>query len=772
MSRVITSIRWLKSKTGPIKYAGQAGRIFPTLTAGFIVALLDIFIEISFVAMIFSGDLSGYVARGIGFMLFGAMVLSLVTIIFTAFPAMVTLPQDAPAAILALSAAAITAHLTTTATAEGLFTTIVAAIMLSSILTGLGFLLLGQFKLGGLVRYIPYPVFGGFLAGTGWLLVQGGMGLLVGNTPFLALFSPDKLLAWLPAMLFALLLTFVLRRHSHFLIVPGALLGAIGLFYGLLWLNHLTIAEATAQGWLLGPFPTGGLWQPLSFSALGQIAWPALLQEAGNIGTILLISAISLLLNASGIEVTTQTDLDLNRELKVAGLANCLAGLAGGAPGYPTLSLSLFGPRIGLNTRAIGLTVALINGLILTFGASVLSYLPRPLLGGLIIFLGLGFLVEWLYDGCKKLTKTDYVIVCLIMAVMSGVGLLEGVGLGLIAAVGLFVINSSRTPVIRHALSRVTCHSAVVRPRLHQQLLSQKGDWVYILKLQGFIFFGTANKLLEHIRARLQATDFPKPRFIVLDMCHALGLDASAEIVLMKLKQLAQAQGIVLVFTRLSPRIRQRLERCVFAEAEGTHWRAFSDLDRGIEWCEDQMIQIFDSVGLVTHPKTVKQQLEAFLPKSGKFIGLFEYLEQEDATASLPPAPQAPSVTQMLTYMERRDVPAGYVLIRQGEKTPGLYFIESGRVTVQVEQANGQTVRVRTMQAGTIVGETGLYLGAKASATVVTDAPATLYFLSASNLQRMENEAPALAAAFHKFVAQHLSEHLAETTQVVQSLLD
>lgn len=761
-----------KTSTAPSKYAWQPRQIFPILTAGFVIALLGVFIEISFAAMIFSGDLAGYVSRGIGFMLLGTVILSLATSLSSSFPAMVTFPQDAPAAILGLSAAAITAHLAATATKESIFTTVVAAVMLSSILTGLSFLILGQFKLGGLVRYIPYPVFGGFLAGTGWLLVQGGMGVLVGDSPFLTLFSPDKLLAWLPALLFAILLTCILRRYSHFLVVPGALLGATALFYGLLWLNHLTIAEATAQGWLLGPFPTGGLWQPLSFAAVGHIEWSAIAAQIGNIGTLILISVISLLLNASGIEVTTQTDMDLNRELKSAGIANCLAGLAGGAPGYPTLSLSLLGPRIGVNSRAIGVTVAIINGLILAFGASVLSYLPRPLLGGLLIFLGLGFLVEWLYDGWKKLAKSDYVIVCLIMAVMSGVGILEGVGLGLLAAVGLFVINYSRTPVIRHALSRVTFHSTVVRPRLYQQLLSQKGDWVYILKLQGFIFFGTANRLLEHIRARLQDTDRLKPRFIVLDMRYTLGLDASAEVVLMKLKQLAQAQDIVLVFTHLAPRMRQRLEQQVFAETEGKSWRVFSDLDRGVEWCEDQMIQIFDSVGLATRPKTVKQQLEAFLPKSGKFIGLFEYLEQEDAAASAPPAPEPPSVAQMLTYMERQDVPVGHVLIHQGEKTPGLYFIESGRVTAQVEQANGQTVRVQTMEAGTVVGETGLYLGTRSAVTVVMDRPGVLYFLSGANLKRMENEAPTLAAAFHKFVAQHLSERLAESAKVWKVMLD
>ena len=46
-----------------------------------------------------------------------------------------------------------------------------AAISLTTLLTGLVFWLLGHFRLGGLVRFLPYPVVGGFLAGTGWLFV-------------------------------------------------------------------------------------------------------------------------------------------------------------------------------------------------------------------------------------------------------------------------------------------------------------------------------------------------------------------------------------------------------------------------------------------------------------------------------------------------------------------------------------------------------------------------------------------------------------------------
>jgi SulP family sulfate permease len=61
-----------------------------------------------------------------------------------------------------------------------LFANIFTAIALATVLTGIAFLLLGYFKLGNLVRFIPYPVMGGFLAATGWLLFKGGLQVSTG----------------------------------------------------------------------------------------------------------------------------------------------------------------------------------------------------------------------------------------------------------------------------------------------------------------------------------------------------------------------------------------------------------------------------------------------------------------------------------------------------------------------------------------------------------------------------------------------------------------
>jgi SulP family sulfate permease len=749
-------------------------QLLPSLTAGLIAGVLTIIIEISFAAMIFSGDLSEHISSGIGVTLFGALAIGIVTALTSSFPGVVALPQDNPAAILALMGAAVVSSMPASATPEDTFLTVIAAIVITSLFTGAFFLALGLFKLGGLIRYMPYPVIGGFLAGTGWLLIQGAMGVMADASFSLSqlpyLLQSDVLIKWLPGLVFAVLLMVVLRRYSHFLIIPSMLLVAIGLFYVLLWLTNSSVAEASAQGWLLGPFPEGALWQPLTLSVLDRIHWSVIFGQAGTIGTVLIISVISLLLNASGLELTARRDIDLNRELQSSGIANLVAGLGGGPAGYHALSLSALGHMMGSNSRLVGLFSSLLCGVMLFFGASILSLFPKPVLGGLILFLGLAFLVEWVYDAWFKLPKAEYAIVILILIVINTVGVLEGVGLGMVLAVVLFVVNYSRIGVSKHTLSGTNFQSNVVRPRLYQQLLRQKGHWIYIIELQGFLFFGTANRLLDQVRERINTPDLPVPHFVVLDFRQVNGLDASAALSFAKMKQVAQAEQIVLVFTHLSPKMQRLLEREVLTAADKAVWRTFTDLDHGIEWCEEQMIQIFESVGLSAKPKSVKRQLEEFLPKSTRLSSLFDDFIREDK-GQITDREGAIRVASLEKYMEQMDVEKGHYLIRQGDTDKGLFFIETGGATVQLEYQDGKIVRLRKMGAGTVVGEVGLYLGAQATASVITDQPSTVYYVSADSLKQMEEVDPAVAAAFHKFIAQILSERLSSTTATVKALL-
>jgi SulP family sulfate permease len=739
-------------KLSEMKQEFRPQLLLPSLTAGLIATIVTISLEISLAALIFSGDLSQFLAGGIGLMLFGAFAIGVVVALTTSLPGMVGVPQDTPAAILGLVAAGIASGMTAKAAApQAIYATVLAAIALTSLVTGLLFLLLGWFKLSGFVRYIPYPVIGGFLAGTGWLLSKGALGVMVdmpltaANLPLL--FSPSVLVHWVPGAIFAVGLLLALRRFNHFFITPGALILATALFYGYLAVARISIAQASAGGWLLGPFPQGGLYQPLTPAALSLVDWPMILGQLDKIATIFALSIISLLLNASGLEVAVQKDLDLNRELQTAGLANLAGGLGGSPVGYQTLGLSALAHRLGAKTRLVNLISALLCGAALFFGASLISYFPKPVLGGMLLFLGLSFMVEWLVDARRHLPLADYLLVWVILGVIAAVGFLEGIAAGIFIAAILFVISYSRVNAIKNILNGRVYHSKVDRPRDHRQILNEHGEQIYILRLQGFIFFGTVQKLLEQIRERLGNRELPPLKFLILDFQRVTRLDSSAVFGITRLKQLSVTNDVLMVWTQVAEGIRRQLERGGLIDETDDSFIILPTLDHGVEWCENRMLATRGVTDLTGFIERIEGQLKRAFP------GL-------------------KAVDRLMKYLERKEVEEGFYLIHQGDKPDEMYFIESGMVTAQLELPEGRALRLRTMRGGTTVGEMGLYLGDVRTADVIAIRPSTLYRLSAQALKDMAEQDPEVAALLHQWIARLLAERLADNNRTLEALFD
>ncbi|MCY7390264.1 MAG: sodium-independent anion transporter, partial [Leptolyngbyaceae cyanobacterium CAN_BIN12] len=304
-----TPIAWLQQEFHP-------SRLIPSLTAALIIGVVEVIYAISFVALIFSGILSPYISTGVGLSLFAAMVLILVIALMSSAPGIAASIQEAPVAIMGIMARAIAVQIPASAAATETFSTVIAALILTTLFTGICCFLLGKFKLGNLIRFIPYPVTGGFLAGTGWLLFVGAFSFMtdlpVGFDQLPQLFQQPILLQWLPGCCFGILTLVVLRRYSHILLMPGMVAGAIVLFYLALFLTHTSIAEAQTSGLLLDAVPAEGLWHPLQPSILLQANWQLIFAQTGNMVAVVLITVLSLLLNVTGIELAIGRDLDLN----------------------------------------------------------------------------------------------------------------------------------------------------------------------------------------------------------------------------------------------------------------------------------------------------------------------------------------------------------------------------------------------------------------------------------------------------------------------------
>jgi SulP family sulfate permease len=456
------------------------------------------------------------------------------------------------------------------------------------------------------------------------------------------------------------------------------------------------------------------------------------------------VSVVALLLNASGIELVIKRDLDLNRELRAVGISNLLGGLVGGSVSYHALADTVLNYRAGRGGRVAVWATAAFAALALFFGAAALAYIPKLVLGTLLVFLGFSFLYEWVYQARDKFPRLEYAVIWLILIVVAAVGYLQGVGVGLLAAIGLFVLNYSRVNVVKRALSGAEYQSRVTRRLVHRRTLLAHGEEIYILQLQGYVFFGTANRLLEQVRLRLSQPGATSPRFVALDFAQVTGLDSTALLRFAKIKQIADDASVILLVTGASAGIRRQLEKGGFLPEAAGGARAFADLDHGVEWCEDQLLAQAGMQPGETDPG-LQAQFQALVPGAGSLDNLFRYLE-------------------------RHQVETGACLMCQGNAPDYIYFIESGQVTARLEQTTQAPVRLETMRGGHVLGEIGFYLGNERTATVVADEPSVVYSLSAAALQKMEQQDPEAASTFHKIVVHLMAERSAHLIRAVNAL--
>jgi len=733
--------------TSAIRTEFQPQQLVSSLTIGIVVGLVEIVFAVPFAELLLSGDLSGYIGYGLFLALFGVLISNVVVSIFSSLPGTVGGNQNLPIVITAvITSGAITVMFTGGATESEVLATILFMIAAITLLTGLFFFFLGYFKLGNLVRFLPYPVIGGVLAGSGWLLVRSAIELLtdlsLGMDALAEFTEPAMLIRWLPGLVFALVMVFASKVTDHLLGMPAIIFSAILIFYLWVWISGSPLAELRTQGLLYEPFSSGSLWRPLPWAHLDQVNWRVIFSNLPAILSLIMLSTVETLLNASGLEVAVEEDVSFNQELRAAGLGNLLGGLAGGLTGYQVLSLSILGVKTGKGGRLIGLVASGLYLIVLFQGATFLSYMPRFVTGGLIMYLGLLFLKEWVYDAWFRLPRIEYAILLLILVVIATVGFLEGVAVGVVAAIILFVVAYSRVDLLHNELTGQHISSRVSRTPKMNRFLQRRRRQISIMNLQGFIFFGTAEKLLNRVRERLDSDEGAETRFLVLDFQRVNGLDSTAVRSLLRLRELMRQRDGRLLVTSADEAVTDLLQN---AGLTGDGTVLFLDnLDRGIAWCEDKMLGQAGRDSLEA-PNTLVEQLAESLPGKVNFEPL-------------------------LPYLDRTEYPAGEYLMKQGEPPGSLYFIESGQVSALLESPGQPAIRLQTMGPGHIVGEIGFYLNQARTASVKTDQPSVVYRLSQESLRKMEGEAPETASVLHRLIVHLVSERVSHLTATIEAL--
>lgn len=710
------------------------------ISIGLVVSLMIIVIEISFAAMIFSGPLEVYAQRGMGLTLAGALVLTVSTALFSGFRPNVSLPQDAPVAIFAGAAAGIAATLGTSQS-QAAFITVVAALIIASMATAVFFFLAARTGLSKYIRFMPYPVVAGFLAGTGWLLTKGSLEVMTGLTlswhVLPSLLSSNIILLWLPGALYALLLFFCLKRWSHFLILPGSMILALILYHLTLPLLGLNMEQAREIGLFFTSFPSSSIWPAFSPADFAHVQWSAILREIPILAVIPFIALIGMLLNTGGIELAAQKDLDLNRELMVSSGGNALAALTGSPAGYNTLSLSMLGFKTGADTRIVGLTAAIIIGVTLFFGGQVLSIFPKALLGGFLLLLGLLFLSDWIVDTRLRMPLSDYIIVLLVFATIGLFGYLYGVLLGLMATLILFTTKISSIPAVSSSSSITHARSRRTRPLPHQQILTIHGQQAHFFELSGYLFFGSVSSLTTAVSNVLQNRT---TRFIIVDFQKVTGFDVSAVNNFVRLAQQISSQNMLFVFAGPS-KLFQNLFRQIGGSELSDAYLIFPDINSALEWCEESIIA--DAQAAVTYDpaQTRKRQEDLFEQVADD---LLKELEQQEQLETL--------LKKIEGYLKSRSFAAGQKLLAQGDLSPGIMFVQQGTVTEKVIDSSGRSTALRTLRPGMLFSEASAYTPMPSHCDYVAETPVRIALLTPEALLDIERHDPDTAQKIHRQV--------------------
>jgi len=685
------------------------------ILAGVLIGVMNITVAISVAALMFAGTDPSFLAPGIVVLLIGTVVVGLGGTFLSDYPGVICAPRSGLAPVFAAIVGGVYANMSDQPP-DTVLPTMLVAIMVASVVTGLFLMLLGQLKLGHLVRYIPYPVMGGFFAGIGYIFIRGGLTVAMNEAPSLSTLADNHLLMLAaPSVLFAISLYVLLDRFDHWATFPLLLVAAFVVFYTVFFNSNLGFDAATAQGWLPEIQDTPGILFPVvPLDKIPLVDWWAIAGQTGGIIIVALLSAMILLLDTSGIEIITKRDLDPDKELKTIGGANIASGLLGGYPGVHVASDTALAYKLGGDSKLMGLVYAGVVFLTILAGTDFIGKVPTFVLGGLLVYVGLDFLVVWVWKMRKELPLSDYLIILSILVVIATVDILEGVAFGFALAVVLFVVNYSRLNIIKSETTGRERGGNIDRDLATRELLNKEGEKILILTLQGFIFFGTSDKLLNEIKRRIEEQTDPKLEFLVLDFYWVSQLDTSAIKAFTKLAQLSDRFDFNVLITGTSQPDNERLEEIdFFTEAEPCRLH-FEFIDDGIAWCENRILE--------------SRLITKMSPDRALADFLLSITKDQKA---------AQSISDSLVKEERRE---GEFLFRQGEKGDSLYLVTHGSVAVVINRGPKEHV-LRHYKAGSILGEMALYTGAPRSASVRLQEDSILFRLDVSKLEQLQEVA-------------------------------
>lgn len=488
--------------------------------------------------------------------------------------------------------------------------TTMVAFALSSIFTGLAFLLLGVCKLGVLIGFFPRHILVGCIGGVGVFLLETGFevsGRLEAEKGFqydletlkYFLQSWSMIALWGTPLMLAIVLRIVTTKIHHPLVMPAYFISITPIFYLIAVVGlGKSLEELRYAGWIfdIGAAGDAPFYRYFTYLDFSQTSLRAIWNTMPTMISLTFFSVLHVPLNVPALAVSLKEDnVVVDHELTGHGVSNLIAGALATVPNYLCFSNTLLFYRVGGGSRLSGIMLAGATAVVMIVGPGMINYLNVSTVGALIFLLGIDLCKEAVWDTIGTTNRWEYLTIWFIIVVMSLADFVIGILAGICVACLFLTIQMSRRKTVRACFDGSVARSTVRRPMAQRKFLEVVGTQTQILKLQGFLFFATINSVEALIRRALDiATWQQKPmRFLVVDFALVSGIDFSAAEAFTRIQRLLQAKDVVLVFCGLSAdaEIGVALRNLGLWADQGLKIEAFPSLNEALEWTENSYLR-------------------------------------------------------------------------------------------------------------------------------------------------------------------------------------
>jgi SulP family sulfate permease len=616
------------------------------------------------------------------------------------------------------------------------------------LLGGLLQALFGLMQLGTLIKFTPHPVMAGFqnMAAALLFLVQIGnvlgfdrsvgfthvfsslgsarpLSVLVAALTFVAMWHARKLTTRAPPLLFGL----GCGIAAYYLLVLAGFGGELGPVIG------MPTATATLHG-VLPDFSSRSIADLLVHSA------PIILPSALALAIIASIDALLCLKLASRPGVL---DIAGDGLLVRLGLANAVSAGFGGITSGINIGASVTNRTLGGHSRISVVVNAAMVLAALTLLFPLIAYIPRVALSAVIMVVAVQHIDPWSKQVFARLLKRnvpqrstialDFAVTMLVSVLSITLNVVLAVFVGIAMAVFLFVMRMSRSN-IRRLYRCDGVRSRKTRDAGEMALLEAKGGSILVVELQGALFFGSAERLAHVINTE---TSTPTSS-VILGLRRVTEIDSTGAHIVADIDAALAPRNIKLALVRSD----DAGTAARLSDASNPPWRIFPDIDRAIEWAEDDLLN-----------KTASGAAAA-LPLDGISI-------LRDFTAG--------QIAVLANHLGHVDWPADHVVFRQGDPGSDLFLVSRGRASVYLTTEAGR-VRLVTFAPGSVFGELAILDDGPRSATVTADEPMSAFRLSTAEFAELRQRDPEVAIKLIAALARELSDRLRRANLTIRQL--